>query len=287
MANDTGNDVDAINEGIPYVFDVSKARFWVHYGFVAAGFLLAVITYFSQCKEPAPYGKHASDAPKKGWGPMIPQRLGHMASDGFCCVLFFVMIYAAYGENNTSYTGYVFLAMWLAHYVHRGLLHPLLMRYSRSHVQLGIVAGTVAPNLLYSFINSDWISSAKYDNYYYRDPRFIIGIVLFLVGYIMNRWADLRLRRLRQEPSILNDGSAQKYAMPRGGLFDYVTCPNYLGEATEWLGWAIATWSLAGLVWLLFCLATFVPRAMHNHTWYKTTFSNYPTQRKALIPFVY
>lgn len=32
----------------------------------------------------------------------------------------------------------------------------------------------------------------------------------------------------------------------------------------------IATWSLAGLVWLLFTMATFIPRARHNHQWYET-----------------
>ena len=40
----------------------------------------------------------------------------------------------------------------------------------------------------------------------------------------------------------------------------------------EWFGWALETWSLAGLFWFLFSSATFVPRARHNHQWYKNNF---------------
>ena len=55
----------------------------------------------------------------------------------------------------------------------------------------------------------------------------------------------------------------------------------------ERFGWALETWSLAGLFWFLFSSATFVPRARHNHQWYKNQFPDYPADRKALIPFVY
>ena len=30
------------------------------------------------------------------------------------------------------------------------------------------------------------------------------------------------------------------------------SCPNYLGEILEWLGWAVATWSSCGLAFMLF-----------------------------------
>ena len=126
------------------------------------------------------------------------------------------------------------------------------------------------------------------------------------------------------------------YRVPRGGLFAYVSCANYLGELVQWSGWAVATWSTAGLLWLLFALSTFVPRARATHAWctplaralqlsfgcdkasaassgssnqlnpshppkkcsrnqYQTTldrryhekFADYPSDRKALIPFIW
>ena len=36
------------------------------------------------------------------------------------------------------------------------------------------------------------------------DPRFILGILLFVVGYIINRWADWKLRSLRNLKGDLN-----------------------------------------------------------------------------------
>ena len=56
--------------------------------------------------------------------------------------------------------------------------------------------------------------------------------------------------------------------MPHGGVFTYVSCANYLGELVQWGGWALATWSYAGLLWWLFALSTFVPRARDTHAWY-------------------
>jgi hypothetical protein len=29
-----------------------------------------------------------------------------------------------------------------------------------------------------------------------------------------------------------------------------------------------------------------MPRALHHHKWYKETFSEYPSRRKALLPFI-
>jgi protein-S-isoprenylcysteine O-methyltransferase Ste14 len=155
------------------------------------------------------------------------------------------------------------------------------MRYSSKRVPLGITLGTILPNLLYPSVNGDWTGTAKYDHNYYYDPRFIVGILIYVIGYVINKHADLKLRSLRKTGN-------SEYSIPSGGLFECISCPNYFGEMLEWLGWTIATWSLAGLVWLLFTMATFVPRAKHNHQWYADTFEEeYPFDRKALIPYVY
>ena len=76
------------------------------------------------------------------------------------------------------------------------------------------------------------------------------------------------------------------YKIPRGGLYERVSCPNYLGELLEWTGWAIATWSLAGLSFAVYTAANLVPRAVAHHRWYRETFPDYPPARRAVIPFV-
>ena len=52
--------------------------------------------------------------------------------------------------------------------------------------------------------------------------------------------------------------------------------PNYLGEIVEWTGWALATWSLAGLAFAVYTAANLAPRAVANHDWYLSTFDDYP-----------
>jgi hypothetical protein len=69
-------------------------------------------------------------------------------------------------------------------------------------------------------------------------------------------------------------------------LYEYVSCPNYLGEMLEWCGWAIATWSLAGFAFAFYTIANIGPRALANHRWYREKFPDYPPQRKAVIPYV-
>ena len=112
------------------------------------------------------------------------------------------------------------------------------------------------------------------------DPRFIVGTVLFIAGFIINRWADNTLRGLRKPGET-------GYKVPYGGLYEYISCPNYFGEILEWFGWAIATWSLPGLTFAIWTFANLAPRAWSHHKWYHDKFSEYPLDRKALIPKVW
>jgi steroid 5-alpha reductase family enzyme len=112
------------------------------------------------------------------------------------------------------------------------------------------------------------------------DARFISGFVLFGVGFIVNRHADKALINLRS-------GRENGYYLPSGGLFNYVSCPNYLGEIMIWAGWALSTWSLAGLAFLVWTVANLAPRALAHHKWYFNRFPDYPTNRKVLLPFIW
>ena len=87
------------------------------------------------------------------------------------------------------------------------------------------------------------------------------------------------MRRLRRSGE---DG----YKIPDGGLYRWVSCPNYLGEILAWTGWAIAAWSLAFLAFAVFTVANLLPRALANHRWYRQTFPDYPASRRALLPFL-
>ncbi|MBA4323400.1 MAG: 3-oxo-5-alpha-steroid 4-dehydrogenase, partial [Odoribacter sp.] len=109
--------------------------------------------------------------------------------------------------------------------------------------------------------------------------QFLAGILLFITGFIINKTADEKLRKLRK-------ANANEYLLPRGWLFKYISCPHYFGEIIEWAGWAVLTWSLPGLAFSVFTFANLFPRAIASHKWYKANFPDYPGERKAVIPFV-
>jgi protein-S-isoprenylcysteine O-methyltransferase Ste14 len=77
------------------------------------------------------------------------------------------------------------------------------------------------------------------------------------------------------------------YRVPQGGLYRWISCPNYLGEIVQWAGWALATWSLPGLAFAVWTAANLVPRARANQQWYRQRFADYPPERRALIPWVW
>ena len=104
--------------------------------------------------------------------------------------------------------------------------------------------------------------------------------MLFLAGFAANRWADAQLRGLRTPGD-------HSYKIPQGGLYRWISSPNYFGEIVEWFGWALMTWSLAGLTFAIWTVANLAPRAIANHRWYHDTFKDYPAERKALVPFLW
>ncbi|MFC1951521.1 3-oxo-5-alpha-steroid 4-dehydrogenase [Chloroflexota bacterium] len=134
-------------------------------------------------------------------------------------------------------------------------------------------------NTANGYLNGRYIFTLSdgYTSQWLGDPRFMIGLGLFITGFIVNRRADLTLRNLRK-PSDFD------YKIPCGELYRWVSCPNYLGEIITWVGWAMATWSLSGLAFAIWTIANLVPRAKAHHAWYHKHFVNYPLERKALVP---
>lgn len=112
------------------------------------------------------------------------------------------------------------------------------------------------------------------------DPRFIIGSIVFIIGMGINWHSDAILRKLREDQS---DG----YKIPYGGMFKYVSGANYFGECVEWIGYSILSWNVGAFAFAFFTCANIGPRAIQHHKWYKKTFGDeYPSDRKAIIPFI-
>jgi len=227
-------------------------------------FAFAVITYFSLLLIPAPYGRHL----RKGWGHTVKARLGWFIMEFPAFSVIIIMFFL--GDKRTSIVEIIFLFMWTVHYFQRTFIFPFLMKGGDKKFPVMLIVFGLGFNTINGYVNGKYLFSLSpiYPISWFYDPRFIIGAVLFISGIVINLYSDHILRGLR------------------GGLFKYISCPNYFGEILEWIGWAIATWSVPGLAFAVFTFTNLAPRAFANHKWYMDNFPDYPKKRKALIPFI-
>jgi 3-oxo-5-alpha-steroid 4-dehydrogenase 1 len=236
-------------------------------------FALAVVTFVALLFVAAPYGRHT----RQGWGPSVGSRLGWVIMEA-PAALVFVLLFAL-GQHREAPSAWVFFVLWEAHYVHRAFVYPFSLRGTSKRMPLVVVGMAFLFNVVNGYFNGRYLFtlSGGYPAGWLADPRFVAGLALFLAGYIINRQADRTLRHLRQP-------GESGYVVPQGGLYRWVSCPNYLGEIVEWMGWALATWSLAGLAFAVWTVANLAPRARAHHRWYREHFADYPPERKALLP---
>jgi protein-S-isoprenylcysteine O-methyltransferase Ste14 len=236
-------------------------------------FLISVVTALALLFLSAPYGRHA----RGGWGPMMDTRFAWVVMES-PAVLGFLAIYFA-GAHALELAPLALLAMWQAHYVQRTFIFPFKLRPG-GRTPVSVVAMGFFFNIVNAYLNARWLSElGSYDTSWLWSPAFIIGLILFVTGYRINRWADRVLADLRKPGET-------GYKIPRGGLYELISCPNYFGELLEWTGFAIAAGSLAGWSFVVFTAANLVPRAITHHRWYRGKFPDYPPARKAVIPFV-
>jgi 3-oxo-5-alpha-steroid 4-dehydrogenase 1 len=247
-----------------------------YHALLTAWFVLAAIVFILLFFIPAPYGRHV----RSGWGPSIPDRAGWIVMEAPSALVFAGCFVA--GPYHNTITAWVLLGAWLLHYIYRAFIYPLRRRGTGHPMPLSVVLMAIGFNTVNGYLNGRYLFafSGGYPNSWLIAPPFLLGAALFAGGLIVNRRSDGILHDLRKADEC-------SYEVPQGGLFRWVSSPNYLGEIVEWTGWAIATWSLAGLSFALWTAANLAPRARANHLWYRQQFPDYPDERKALIPRVW
>jgi protein-S-isoprenylcysteine O-methyltransferase Ste14 len=236
-------------------------------------FSFALIVFILLFFIPAPYGKFS----RKGWGPSIKSKLAWMIMEfpsPFLMTLFFIT------ADTKTLPQIIFLILWLTHYVHRTFVYPFSQSGREKPYPLIVASMAIIFNCLNGLSNGFGIFHLySYTLSWLLTWQFISGILIFLTGFIINKTADRKLRSLRKN-------NPELYVIPRGWLFNYISSPHYFGEVIEWAGWALMTWSLPGLAFSVFTFANLFPRAVASHQWYKSHFREYPSERKAIIPFI-
>ena len=239
---------------------------WIDVGLCAGIYLL---------RREAPYGRFSST----NWGPMISNRLGWLLMEAAVMIAFALWI--PFGRFNWQTPATVMMALFFAHYLHRSLVYPFMIRTRGKKMPAVIMLSAILFNTVNGSLLGIWFSRiGHYPDSWYLSARFIGGSILFIVGMLINWKADYYLIHLREKGDTW-------YKLPLAGLFKYVSSPNLLGEIIEWGGYALLTWSLPALAFFIWTCANLIPRAIANHRWYKKQFPNYPADRKRLIPYTW
>lgn len=242
---------------------------WAVVGWIA----VAVVTLPVLLKVRAPYGRHTT----AGWGPTLPNHWGWFWMELPALLVFPLMV--VLGPREQSPLTWLLVGMWTLHYINRTLIFPFRLRTSGKRMPVLIVLSAVLFNAVSGGLNGWWLGHIAPPDRPFPDALAVVGVLLFALGMGINRWADARLIALRAE--------GPGYRIPRGGLFDRISCPNHFGEIVEWAGFALAAWSLPALSFAVWTFANLAPRAHNHHTWYRECFADYPRDRKAVIPFLW
>ena len=179
---------------------------------------LSLIVFITLQFLSAPYGRHI----RSGWGPVIPSVWGWVFMELpavivpiVCCVI---------SERITQSFSLFCLALWQIHYIHRTFIYPFRMRLQgkRMPLLIAITAWVTNLGINYLIFRDLFTFGEQKTGSWWLETHVIIGVLLFASGFYVNRSSDATLRKLRR-PGELG------YHIPNGGMYRWVSCPNYLG----------------------------------------------------------
>lgn len=249
-----------------------------HWLLIAMG-ITALIVFIALYYVEAGYGKMISSK----WGPAINNKLAWILME---CPVFLVLLYFwSHSPRQWEITPLVFFLLFELHYFQRSFIFPFLLK-GKSKMPLSIMAMGILFNTINGYMQGEWIfflaPEGLYTPQWLTSPQFIVGTAMFLLGMGINLNSDHVIRHLRAPGDT-------KHYLPKKGMYKYVTSANYFGEIVEWTGFAILTWSLPGLMFVVWTCANLVPRANSIYKKYQAEFGEEFKERplKRVFPFIY
>ena len=216
----------------------------------------------------APYGRHTS----KKWGISIYNKLGWIIME-LPALLVCPAIYFYFKIDFDI--SIIFICLWIIHYFNRTIIFPFRIKTKGKKMPLAIVLSAFFFNIVNGLINGYFLSNINLNSV---SMFLITGFLLFVLGLYINISSDNKLINLRK----IKKG----YFIPKGGLFEHISCPNFFGEILEWFGFALMTFNIGSLSFFIWTCCNLIPRALAHHKWYKNKFNEYPKERKAILPYL-
>lgn len=175
-----------------------------------------------------------------------------------------------------------FLAVML-HYIKRELETQFVHRFSNATMP----AFNIFKNSFHYWILSGLsIAYFLYHPYYkapfaQAPPSVLFGLfALFLVCEASNFYCHVILMNLRPPGTRVRN-------IPRGFLFEYVSCGNYTAELAAWLVFCVMCNVLSAWFFFAVSSAQIAAWALKKHIAYKKEFGKSYPRRKILVPFIW
>ena len=235
------------------------------------GFGVLTFAYLIISKIRTPYGRHSS----KGWGFMINNTWAWFWMEFPALVVMPVL--SLIGPNELNPFSILLVSIWFIHYFNRVIIFPLRIKTKGKKMPISIALSAFFFNIFNGFFNGYYVGFIMDQGSIYN-YNVLIGLIIFICGMMINISSDNTLISLRK--------NSESYKIPYGNFFKFVSCPNYMGEIIEWIGFSVIAMSLPALSFALWTFFNLVPRALNHHDWYMENFDNYPNKRKAVIPYI-
>lgn len=237
---------------------------------------MAACSFVTFLFEDVPYGRYTTGK----YGFPVNAKFAWFVQELPAFLVPFCLIVWASSSKTSVLENQLLIAMYMCHYTQRSFIYPFLIRGGKP-TPFGSFAMAFIFCIYNGYMQIRYLSHyAEYPAHWVTHPCFIIGSFLWLVGWLVNVHSDHILRNLRKPGET-------GYKIPRGGVFEYVSGANFLGEITEWAGFAVAGHSVHSSAFAVFTTVVLASRAVAHHKWYLSKFEDYPKNRKALIPFLF
>lgn len=179
----------------------------------------------------------------KGWGALIPCKLAWFVMESPNLWMSIIVYYLISTQKSMlpssseppievksyqSLPNLILIGLYFSHYVHRSIIYPLKMT-GGNPMPLTVMLSACFFCAWNGFnLSTHLLILNQYDDSWLYDPRFLIGVALFIYGWTVNIQSDNILLKLRSEAITPSDNEVKfKYKIPHGGMFEYVSCANY------------------------------------------------------------
>jgi very-long-chain enoyl-CoA reductase len=175
--------------------------------------------------------------------------------------------------------------MFTAHFVKRELETMLVHRFGNDTMPLS----NIFKNSGYYWLFAFWIAHTSLHPLYTVpacESQRYAGVALFVMSELLNLKAHIDLRNLRPAGTRIRK-------VPQGILFKFISCPNYFFEILAWVGFTLASQSVAAAAFTFVGAAQMTAWAIQKHKRYLKEFDGiegrelYPRNRKILVPFLF